>query len=280
MRNPWPLIPTLLIAVQLSAQTHSKPAASSPDISFVQQSTTLVSSKPVARTPSYHDYHGTIVRELKLSRKEVSSSTRRLTIVTSLSSQVEDERIVGRRWSHEFPIDRSGGVKESTADTSSPIVYKNQQGAASHHRQGLAEYGGSMLDYWRLVMPERARKGMVGDWWEEKQTTLLRDSTNGVDQEMGLRISYTNDGPVDTLNRRTIRIRWRVSGSTSRGIVSFPGKETTGQFSVKGQTEGVSYFSAEDGMLIADRSTERVKYEALGGLIELRMESTTTTVRK
>jgi hypothetical protein len=131
----------------------------------------------------------------------------------------------------------------------------------------LPEYGGRIVELWRIFPPPQLWKVDSGWYWtDQSYGGIFVGDSLGLDLLMRYTTTYTCRGIIDTLGRKTMALQWKLIASTVKATIH-TGQDCEGEFTVWAHAVGTSYFSPEDGLLLLSRSEEEVNLEAASGLI-------------
>jgi hypothetical protein len=137
----------------------------------------------------------------------------------------------------------------------------------SVRKMALPEYGGRVVELWRIFPPPRLWQAKAGEYWgDQSYGGIFVGDPLGLDQLMRYTMTYTCRGIIDTLGMKTMALQWKLIASSVKATIH-TGESCEGEFTVWASAAGTSYFSPEDGLLLLSLSEEEVNLEAASGLI-------------
>jgi hypothetical protein len=108
-----------------------------------------------------------------------------------------------------------------------------------------------------MFSPILARGAKPGDSWEEKSyDTVSNPALAGIAMIITRNTKYTFEAIVDTLGRKSTRLRADVTGMTIEGEGEYQG--ATMNIDGDGTATTTSYYGVEDGMLLASATESEV----------------------
>jgi hypothetical protein len=146
-----------------------------------------------------------------------------------------------------------------------PLLPNGSCGAGVR-KMGLPEYGGRVVELWRIFPPSRLWNAKSGEYWGDQSYGGIFDSSLGLDQLMRYTMTYTCRGIIDTLGMKTMALQWKLIAQSVKATIH-TGQECQGEYTVWAYAMGTSYFSPEDGLLLLSLSEEEVNLQAASGIV-------------
>jgi hypothetical protein len=269
MKSSIAVIIMFCCAVQLLHAQPKKQWAKGATLSFTQKCSTFDRSTKLrlfgAPPPSSNRDSGSVQKWMRLTVLEASKkeSTWQLDVNYDTQNNQGHEHL---EWQRTATMNALGTFNPILDSLYIPITSGGSCGAGVR-KMALPEYGGRIVELWRIFPPPQVWKAKAGEYWgDQSYGGIFVGDSLGLDLLMRYTMTYTCRGIIDTLGMKTMVLQWKLIAGSVKATI-YTGRECEGEFTVWEYAVGTSYFSQEDGLLLLSLSEEEVNLEAASGLV-------------